>query len=136
MYAVTKEYSFDAAHRLIHGYQGKCTNVHGHTFRVRIHARKETLNEFGFVFDFSDFAPVKQWIDNELDHATIMSADDDDLIQFIRTQRNKGLLIIGNPTSENLARIIFDKAVMLLPNAGIYAVEIDETCTSTARYEP
>lgn len=134
-YTVTKEYSFDSAHRLVRGYKGKCANVHGHTWRVRISLRAGGLDPFGFVRDYADFKPVKEWIDEALDHACMVAPDDVELRTFLAANGQKMFVMDeGNPTSENLARTIFRKAESLLFHK-IHAVEINETCTSCARYE-
>ncbi len=77
MFTVSKEMSFDSAHRLVNGYQGKCRNNHGHTWVVIATCSGETLNEMGMLRDFGDFKPLKQFIDDCLDHATIVSEKDE-----------------------------------------------------------
>jgi 6-pyruvoyltetrahydropterin/6-carboxytetrahydropterin synthase len=134
MFTVTKEYSFDAAHRLVRGYEGKCAHVHGHTWRARLSAEASSLNRVGMVRDFGDFKPIKDWIDEKLDHATIISDEDVDLNTWLVLHQQRRYLMVGNPTSENLAREIWMKAREL--GIELSAVEIDETCTSCARYEP
>ena len=132
-YRVKKEFSFDSAHRLVNGYSGKCSNLHGHTWKVRIESQAKELDQFGFVRDFSDFKPLKDWIDAELDHATIISVSDVEVAKLLQATRQKYFIVHANPTSENLCKLIFDKALELhlMPSA----VEIDETCTSHARYD-
>ena len=135
MYSVTKEYSFDSAHRLVQGYAGKCAHVHGHTWRIRVTAKSETLNLFGFVTDFSLFKPLKDWIDEHLDHATMVSMHDLPLIKWLIENNQRHFICAENPTSEYLCKFLFgvaDEFLHLNPSA----VEIDETCTSCARYEP
>lgn len=133
MYRVSKEYSFDSAHRLIQNYQGKCAHLHGHTWKVRLQCSSWILNGFGFVRDFSDFKPVKEWIDAELDHGVLVSQDDRDLIFYLEQTKQRHFITPANPTSENLCKLIFEKAREL--GIPVTAVEIDETCTSNARYE-
>ena len=57
MYQLTTEHSFDSAHFLA-GYEGKCSNLHGHRWRIVMEAKAETLHEDGqlrgMVMDFGD----------------------------------------------------------------------------------
>lgn len=134
MFSVTKEFSFDSAHRLVNGYQGKCSNIHGHTWKVRFTVMGDELNQFGFVRDFGDFKPMKHFIDLALDHAMIVSQDDAAMIQFCKEHGQKHYIMPGNPTSENLARLLYELATE--SEIPVVAVEIDETCTCSARYAP
>lgn len=125
--------SFDAAHRLVHGYEGKCANVHGHTWKIRFEIESNSLNEFGFVRDFSDFKVMKEWVDTRLDHAMLVSSEDEVMAMWLKVNKQAHFVMTANPTSENLAKLLYDTArVLKLP---VTAVEVDETCTSMARYE-
>lgn len=111
---IFKEFRFEAAHRLPHVPPGhKCARLHGHSYRVRIWVKGELDPELGWVMDFSDiqaaFAPLYQ----QLDH------------YYLNDIRG-----LDNPTSENLARWIWQR----LDLPGLSAVEVMETCTSGCRY--
>ena len=132
---VTKEIKFEAAHRLVNGYPGKCANNHGHSWIVFItlalKADKE-LDRYGFVKDFGDFKPLRDWVDNRFDHATIVAADDAAFRKWLTDNDQKQYVMDGNPTSENLAELLFQKATEVLEdeNCYVYEVRIKETCTS------
>ncbi|OYD07455.1 6-carboxytetrahydropterin synthase QueD [Paludifilum halophilum] len=65
--AVTKAFTFDAAHHL-HCYEGKCKNLHGHTYKLVI-TFSGYVNEIGIVVDFSDVKRMfKEEIESRLDH--------------------------------------------------------------------
>ncbi|GMA60134.1 6-carboxytetrahydropterin synthase QueD [Alicyclobacillus fastidiosus] len=65
--ALTKEFTFDAAHHL-HLYDGKCKNLHGHTYRLVVTV-SGYVNEIGLVIDFSDLKRIYQTtIEDKLDH--------------------------------------------------------------------
>ena len=147
MHTVTKELKFEAAHRLVYGYPGKCQHNHGHSWVVfvTVGLRNEAnpsgvlrtgLDTYGFVKDFGDFKPLKEWIDEQLDHATIVSRDDDDFRMWLERNGQRQFVVTGNPTSENLTKIIFEKAQELLEDERCRVVEvrIKETCTSEASY--
>ena len=64
---VSKEFTFDAAHHL-HCYEGKCKNLHGHTYKV-VFGISGFVNEIGLVIDFGDIKEIwKQEIETYLDH--------------------------------------------------------------------
>jgi len=64
---VSKEFTFDAAHHL-HCYEGKCKNLHGHTYKV-VFGISGFLNEIGLVIDFGEIKEIwKEEIEIYLDH--------------------------------------------------------------------
>lgn len=64
---VSKEFTFDAAHHL-HNYEGKCKNLHGHTYRAVLGLSGYT-DERGLMIDFGDIKEIwKQKIEIYLDH--------------------------------------------------------------------
>ena len=139
MMTVTKEMKFEAAHRLIYDYPGKCKNNHGHSWIVFVTVllkENRQLTKYGMVKDFGDFKPLRDWIDNNLDHATIVSEDDDTFILWLEAAFQRHFKVAGNPTSENLSRLIFIKASELLNDdcCSVSEVRIKETCTSEAVY--
>ena len=88
MYEVVKSLEISAAHRLSLPYESKCTNLHGHNWRIKVFLRSETLNDEGMVMDFKT---IKTKIENRLDHKVL-----NDEVSF-------------NPTAENLAKFICDE---------------------------
>lgn len=116
-----KEFRFEAAHRLPN-YNGKCSRLHGHSWVGRIYVRGDTLikegSQQGMIIDYGLIQKYLQpLVDNFLDHYYLNES-----------------LEIENPTSEIVARWIFDQLeVAKLP--GLYAVEIRETCTSGCTYK-
>ncbi|MGM1434569.1 6-carboxytetrahydropterin synthase QueD [Bacillus cereus group sp. BceL295] len=64
---VSKEFTFDAAHHL-HCYEGKCKNLHGHTYKV-VFGISGYVNEIGLAIDFGDIKEIwKDEIEIYLDH--------------------------------------------------------------------
>jgi 6-pyruvoyltetrahydropterin/6-carboxytetrahydropterin synthase len=109
---IFKEFSIEAAHWLPRVPEGhKCGRLHGHSFRVELHLEGSVDAELGWVLDFADlktaFAPLYE----QLDHHCLNEV--------------AGL---ENPTSENLARWIWDRLKPELPE--LSAVVVRETCTS------
>lgn len=132
MFSVAKSFQFEAAHRLIAPYEGKCNSVHGHSFEATITLKSRELNNCGMVEDFSALKPIGEWIQTNLDHATIVSSDDRSLIEWLLSHNQKLFQTSGNPTSEILAKLIFDQARAL--GFGVDSVRVSETCTSAASF--
>lgn len=93
MYKLMVEESFDAAHAL-RGYEGPCENLHGHTWKVQIFLAGKKLNRIGILEDFKIIKKELHATLKEFDHKLL-----NDLKPFIR----------NNPTSENLAKVIYQK---------------------------
>ena len=116
MFELTVEDSFDAAHAL-RGYDGPCENLHGHTWKVRVFLQGDQLNEIGLLEDFKNIKKHLKIILDEFDHTNL-----NDLALFQKI----------NPSSENLAKIIFDKLKADL--SGISKVTVFESPTTSASY--
>ena len=124
MFEVRVEETFSSGHAL-RGYQGKCENVHGHNYRVRVTLAGPELNEIGLLVDFTDLKRVVRGIIAEIDHQFL-----NDLEPF-RTV---------NPSAENLAKYFYHQTrhgLNDLPQgAAITEVIVWETDTSSAIYRP
>jgi 6-pyruvoyltetrahydropterin/6-carboxytetrahydropterin synthase len=115
-----KEFRFEAAHELPH-HDGKCARLHGHSWRGVVYVSGTALHESGpkagMLIDYSDIKHfLKPLLDDHLDHYFL--------------NKTTGL---ENPTSEEIARWIFEK-LEKQGLAGLLAVRIDETCTSSCVY--
>ena len=143
-FTVTKEVNFCAAHRLL-GYDGPCSNIHGHNYQILITVQRLSLSEgrpldsLGMVLDFKEIREfAKSWIDENLDHALILNQEDVDLINFFDRNRMKLYLMRGNPTAENLAHLIKNRFHNFLQSNGnpnrlrVTKVQVFETLTSSA----
>ncbi len=94
-YVIYREIFFSSAHNL-RNYNGKCENMHGHNWRVRLYLKRDVLDETGFVMDFKEVDRILKKITDKLDHRNLNCVKPFDAI---------------NPTAENIARYIFDDAV-------------------------
>lgn len=136
-YRVSKDITWDMAHRLVKGYRGKCNSLHGHTWAVRVTVEHATnpyaLDEYGMVMDFNDFKPLKVWIDETLDHATALYKRDPLVGVLAAHEECRVLATDDNPTSEHLAALIARFCQEFLPeHIKLVSVEVNETCTSKA----
>ncbi len=124
MFEVSVEQTFAAAHAL-RGYQGKCENVHGHNYRVRVTIEGERLNSIGLLVDFVDIKRLLRRTIEQLDHRFINELPPFDTL---------------NPTAENMARYFYEQIHEAL-RAGaadvptrVKEVTVWETDTSLATY--
>lgn len=138
---VTKEYKWEAAHRLVSDYPDNCRHLHGHSYRCTITMELlpgQDLNEFGFIYDYNDMKRMKKWINDNFDHACFVSDQDEELLRFITSQKNrdKHYLVRGQSSAENISHIIFKEASKILNDdrAQVIEVTVNETCTSETRY--
>ena len=123
MFEVSVEQTFAAGHAL-RNYKGKCENVHGHNYRVRITIQGDQLDSTGLLVDFLDVKRLIGGVVDYLDHQFI-----NDLPPFDEL----------NPSAENIAKYFYDQV-----NGGlttevpvrVAAVQIWETDTSSALYRP
>lgn len=121
MYKITVKSHFSAAHRL-RGYQGKCENLHGHNWMVKATVAAIDLNKIGIVIDFHDLKEMLSKAVESLDHKYL-----NELHYFKKI----------NPTSENIAKFIYDKLNSKFKNRDVKLISVDigETGTSYATYQ-
>jgi 6-pyruvoyltetrahydropterin/6-carboxytetrahydropterin synthase len=124
MFKVRVEADFAAAHFLSR-YHGKCENLHGHNYRVRLWAKGETLGPGGMLIDFGVLKKALRDVLSGLDHTNL-----NDKAEFD-----------NDPSAERIAKYIFDEVRAVLPGDKIdpsllYAVDVYETPASMARYSP
>ena len=111
-----KIFQIEAAHFLPEVPEGhKCRRLHGHSFRIEIHIEGELDPQLGWVMDFADLKQAFDPIYRQLDHHCL-----------------NDIAGLENPTSENLARWIWQRLKPTLP--GLCKIVIQETCTSGCTY--
>ncbi|MFF9395979.1 6-carboxytetrahydropterin synthase QueD [Streptomyces griseoluteus] len=113
---IFREFTFEAAHRLPRVPEGhKCARLHGHSYKITVHVEAPVDAEAGWVMDFGDVKRAFSPIDAQLDHYYLNDIEG-----------------LENPTSENLARWIWDRMITGLP--ALSAITVRETCTSGCTY--
>lgn len=119
---IGKRFAFEAAHRLAGLPDGhKCGRLHGHSYTVEVVLAAAELSGPGFVTDFADLDPVKAYLAEVYDH------------------RHLNEVVDVEPTSENLARVLFDWCIanLSLPRTvAVEAVRVSETPATWAEYRP
>lgn len=113
---IYKKFHLEAAHRLPNVPEGhKCARLHGHSFQVELFVAGEPGEHSGWIMDFTDIKTAFQPIYDRLDHHYLNDIPG-----------------LENPTSENLARWIWQALKPALP--ALSEVWVHETCTSGCRY--
>lgn len=113
---IYKDFIFEAAHHLPNVPEGhKCGRLHGHSFFVRLYIQGKVDPTTGWVIDFGDVKKIFAPIYDQLDHYYLNDIPG-----------------LENPTSEVLAKWIWEKVKPLLPE--LSKVEIKETCTAGCIY--
>lgn len=114
-YTISKKFSFEASHILNGMPEGhKCGRMHGHSYRVEVILQSAEVDGRGFVIDYGDLAPLKQYIDQNLDHRHLNDVIDD------------------NPTAEFIARHLYRWCKKEWPQ--IKSVRVSETAKTWAQY--
>ena len=139
---ITKQFSFETGHAL-YGYDGKCKNVHGHSYKLSVTVIGTPITDrsnvkFGMVIDFSDLKKiVKEEIVDVFDHATVFNQTTPHLELAIEL-KNRGhevILVDYQPTSENM---VIDFAIKIrnrLPvSVQLFSLKLQETETSFAEW--
>jgi len=113
---VFRVFQVEAAHFLPNVPEGhKCRRMHGHSFRIEVHVRGEVGDDSGWVMDFADLKAAFRPLFDQLDHHCLNDIEG-----------------LENPTSENLARWIWDRLIGTLPH--LSRVVVQETCNAGCSY--
>ncbi len=110
MITCTRRIEFDAAHRIIN-HESKCKLLHGHRYALEASFVAENLDDLGRVIDFGEiYSLLGTWINDNLDHNTILSIKDKKLGDKISEETGQKIFYINeNPTAENIAKYIFEE---------------------------
>ena len=139
---ITKQFSFETGHAL-YGYDGKCKNVHGHSYKLSVTVIGTPITntsnvKLGMVIDFTDLKKiVKEEIVDQFDHATVFNKNTPHLELAIELQSrgHEVILVAYQPTSENM---VIDFALRIksrLPDGiALHSLKLQETETSFAEW--
>ncbi|AXT52121.1 6-carboxytetrahydropterin synthase [Aquimarina sp. BL5] len=139
---ITKQFSFETGHAL-YGYDGKCKNVHGHSYKLGVTVIGSPITDtshvkLGMVIDFGDLKKiVKEDIEDIFDHATVFNKNTPH-IELARELEKRGhnvILVDYQPTSENMVIDFAKKIKARLPeNILLHSLKLQETETSFAEW--
>jgi len=139
---ITKQFSFETGHAL-YGYDGKCKNVHGHSYRLDVTVIGKPIEDnsnvkFGMVIDFGDLKKiVKSEIVDVFDHATVFNKNTPhlELAKELQERGHNVILADYQPTSEMMVIDFAKKIKKHLPsNIHLYSLKLQETATSFAAW--
>lgn len=139
---ITKEFSFETGHAL-YGYDGKCKNVHGHSYKLSVTVigvpiSDKTNVKYGMVIDFSDLKKiVTEEIVDHFDHATVFNQTTPhiELANELKSRGHHVILVDYQPTSENMVTDFANKIQKRLPDAiRLHSLKLQETDSSYAEW--
>lgn len=136
MHIITKEFTFEAAHRL-EGHP-KCGRLHGHSYVVIVELISqelpETGPEAGMVVDYANLDGIRAYINTTLDHRYLVGQE---LIlahdcYYEVNPEEAAVLDVYRTTAESLARMLFKQFKDIYPE--LTAVTVCETAKTSATY--
>ncbi|HCQ12024.1 6-carboxytetrahydropterin synthase [Flavobacterium sp.] len=139
---ITKQFSFETGHAL-YGYDGKCKNVHGHSYKLSVTVIGTPITDnsnvkFGMVIDFTDLKKiVREEIVDIFDHATVFNKNTPhvELAQELKNRGHHVILVDYQPTSENMVIDFAKKIQDRLPNdIELHSLKLQETESSFAEW--
>lgn len=138
MYFIKTEFAFDSAH-FLYGYEGKCSNIHGHRWRVEVTVKNAFLQrngqQKGMIMDFADLKRALGVIADHYDHSLIYEKNTlkADTMECLKRDGFRLVEVPFRPTAENLARHFF----MIIRERGYrpHNVTVFETPNNCAMYE-
>ncbi|MEY2922078.1 MAG: hypothetical protein RL108_700 [Bacteroidota bacterium] len=139
---ITKQFSFETGHAL-YGYDGKCKNVHGHSYKLSVTVIgtpiTDTTNvKYGMVIDFSDLKKiVREEIVDLFDHATVFNQNTPhvELAEELKSRGHHVILVNYQPTSENMVIDFAKKINDRLPSSiQLHSLKLQETESSFAEW--
>ena len=139
---ITKEFTFETGHAL-YGYDGKCRNVHGHSYKLSVTVigtpiQEEGHKKLGMVIDFGDLKKiVKEEVVDPFDHATVFNKNTPhvELATTLEKSGHKVILANYQPTSENMVIDFATKIRARLPESlQLHSLQLRETGTAYAQW--
>ena len=139
---ITKQFSFETGHAL-YGYDGKCKNVHGHSYKLSVTVMGKPIADntnvkYGMVIDFGDLKKIiKTEIVDVFDHSTVFNKNTPhvELAKELEQRGHNILLVDYQPTSEMMVIDFSQKIKKHLPeNIKLHSIKLQETDTSFAEW--
>ncbi|MDT0294745.1 6-carboxytetrahydropterin synthase QueD [Mesonia ostreae] len=139
---ITKQFNFETGHAL-YGYDGKCKNVHGHSYKLNVTVIGKPINDSknvknGMVIDFGDLKKiVKEEIVDKFDHATVLNKNTPhlELAEELIKREHNVILVEYQPTSEQMIIDFAQKIKARLPQEiKLHSLRLQETETSFAEW--
>lgn len=137
MYILKTEASFDSAH-FLSGYDGKCSNLHGHRWRIVLEVQtdelKDDLQHKGMYDDFGELKKDLRDIADSMDHALIIEKNSlkKTTLEALKSENFRIIELDFRPTAENMAKYFYEKIKEL--GYSMKSVTVYETPANSAAY--
>ncbi len=139
---ITKQFTFEMSHALF-GYDGKCKNIHGHTYHldvcvIGLPIFDESNVKYGMVVDFGDLKKiVKSEIVDVLDHCLMLNKNTPHrkMADFLEAENHYIVRVDYQPTTENMIIDFASKIQSKLPEGvSLHSLKLRETQSSFAEW--
>jgi len=139
---ITKQFDFETGHAL-YGYDGKCKNVHGHSYKLSVTVIGSPIEDTnnvkcGMVIDFGDLKKiVSSEIVDKFDHSTVFNKTTPhiELAKELKKRGHSVILVDYQPTSEKMLVDFAEKIKNRLPkDVKLHSLKLQETGTSHAEW--
>jgi len=139
---ITKQFTFETGHAL-YGYDGKCRNVHGHSYKLAVTVigtpnTDPNYVKYGMVIDFGDLKKiVREEVVDPFDHATVFNKNTPhvELAKELEERGHHVILVNYQPTSENMVIDFAERISKRLPREiALHSLRLQETDSSYAEW--
>lgn len=137
MYILKTEAAFDSAH-FLNGYSGKCSNLHGHRWKIEIEIESEKLVENGqcrgMIVDFGDLKSDLKALADSFDHSFIYEKGSlkETTVAALKDENFRLIEVDFRPTAENFSKYFYD--VMQGKGYSVRTLTVYETPNNCASY--
>ena len=135
MYKLKTTAAFDSAH-FLSGYNGKCANIHGHTWTIEVEVRANSLitagEKRGMVIDFSDLKKSVKALADRYDHTLIYEQGSlrESTLNALREEGFSLTELSVRPTAENFAKLFYEALSKKLPVCSVTVYETPQNCAT------
>lgn len=134
MYTLTTTAAFDSAH-FLHGYDGKCANIHGHRWTLKVTIAKDSLQiggqQDGMVIDFGDLKSAVRSLADAWDHALIWQEGTlkPATVSALQEENFRMIAVPFRPTAEHMAKYFYEQLKSQgMPVKQVLVYETPENC--------
>ena len=119
---IAKEFNLEMGHRLMF-HQGKCKNLHGHSYKCMIELRGEPDNN-GMIMDYYDLNKMVNPIIDELDHSFMVFKNDVEVIDALDKLDSRKVVVDFETTAENICGYLLDRIKLKSLPSNIKSVKV------------
>lgn len=119
---IAKEFSWEMGHRLPF-HNGKCKNLHGHTYRCMIEVTGEP-DKNGMVLDYYEMKNIIEPVIEEMDHSFMVNKSDKELIEVLDKLNSRKVVVDFDSTAENICIYLLNKIKEIKLPSNISAVKV------------